>query len=121
MKDHPFPEPVLSGTANAGVVRAERLAELLSVVQADLSLRLETYRDECECAYEDDRLVAFFVDGDRWAAIADRLGFEPGAVDATRSAHARLLVELGAGVGRRDEFTTALDDADCVVVDKTTS
>lgn len=119
MKDHPFPEEVLLLTASDGVVQPGRLPELLSVVQADLSLRLEEYRECHECAYEDDRLVAFFVARDHWTAIADRLGFETGAVDATRAAHARLLVGLGADVGRSDEFETALDVQDCVVIEKT--
>ena len=119
MKDHPFPEEVLLLTAGDGLVHPGRLPELLSVVQADLSLRLQEYRENHECAYEDDHLVAFFVAGDHWRAIADRLGFETGAVDATRSAHARLLVGLGADVGRTDEFETALDVQDCVVIEKT--
>jgi len=119
VKDHPFPETVLLSTADSGVVRPGRLPELLSVVQADLSLRLEEYREGHECAYEDDHLVAFFVDGDHWEAIADRLGFETAAADATRAAHAQLLMELGAGAGRRDEFANALDVLDCVIIDKT--
>ncbi|MFC6953963.1 hypothetical protein [Halorubellus litoreus] len=119
MKDHPFPEEVLLLTAGDGVVKPGRLPELLSVVQADLSLRLQEYREHHECAYEDDHLVAFFVAADHWPAIADRLGFETGAVDATRSAHARFLLGLGTDVDRTDEFETALDVQDCVVIEKT--
>lgn len=118
MKNHPFPAALLAMTAGDGVVRPERLPELLSVVQADLSLRVDEYREHHECAYEDDHLVAFFVAGDHWTSIADRLGFGTGAVDATRSAHAHLLLGLGADVGRAQEFESALDVQDCVVIEK---
>jgi hypothetical protein len=119
VKHHPFPAALLFATAGDAVVRPERLPELLSVVQADLSLRVDEYREHNECAYEDDRLVAFFVAGDHWTSIADRLGLETSAVDATRSAHARFLLGLGADAGRAREFENALDVQDCVVIEKT--
>jgi hypothetical protein len=119
VKHHPFPAALLFATAGDAVVRPERLPELLSVVQADLSLRVDEYREHHECAYEDDRLVAFFVAGDHWTSIADRLGLETSAVDATRSAHARFLLGLGADAGRAREFENALDVQDCVVIEKT--
>jgi hypothetical protein len=121
VKDHPFPEDVLLLVAGESVVSAGRLPELLSVVQADLSLRLADYRDAHECAYEDERLVAFFVDPEHWDGIGDRLGFESGAVDVTRSAHAHLLLGLGDEVGRTSEFASALDVQDCVVIEKVAS
>lgn len=118
MKRHPFPEDVLLLAAGEGVVSPGRLPELLSVVQADLALRLGEYRDSHECAYEDERLVAFFVDHEHWERVGDRLGFEAGAVDVTRSAHARLLLGLGDDVGRASEFASALGVQDCVVIEK---
>jgi hypothetical protein len=118
VKAHPFPEEVLLLTAGEGVVTPAQLPEILSVVQADLSLRLDEYRNAHECAYEDDDLVAFFVATDHWRSIASRLGFETGAVDATRFAHAHYLLGLGSDVGRQDEFERALDVQDCVVIAK---
>lgn len=118
MKDHPFPDDVLMLAAGDGVVSPTRLPELLSVVQADLSLRLADYRDAHECAYEDDDLVAFYVDSGHWETIADRLGFDGGDVAVTRSAHARLLLGLGDAIDRQTEFASALEAMDCVVIGK---
>lgn len=114
--DLPFDGPVLLLVAAKASVGPERLPVLLAETQADLASRIGEYRRRYEVACETPVAVYFFVDPGHWAAVADRLGFDDRAADAVRRTHHEQLLYVGRREGREEEFESALEIRDAVVV-----
>jgi len=93
-----------------------RLPALVDAAQAHLGAELERYRRRYEAVFEDDRLVAFLVEPDHWDELATALGVNERERDALQRAHEEQLLWLGRGVDRREEFESALDIREVVVV-----
>lgn len=92
------------------------LSELLARVQADLADRLNAYRREFErVAKEDDRSV-FLVPTDHWESTGDRLGLGRRETEAVARTHAEQLRRIGSDTDRREEFETALEIRQAVVI-----
>jgi hypothetical protein len=97
-------------------VSPERLPDLLREVQAEVEPRVADYRRRFECVYEDDDRAVFLVPREHWSRIGERLGFRRREADAVRRAHEEQLRYLGGGTGRREEFETALEIREAVVI-----
>ena len=93
-----------------------RLPELVDAAQAHLGAELARYRREYEAVYEDDRLVVFLVEPDHWDGLAATLGVNDRERDALRRAHEEQLLWVGRDVDRREEFESALEIREAVVV-----
>ena len=110
-------QALLLAAAKASVGPAD-LPDLIEAVQDDVADRLPAYRQRYELVYEDDTLCVFFVESDHWESVAERVGLGRRERDAIARAHAEHLRRLGSHENRREEFETALDIRECVVVGK---
>ncbi len=116
MTGDPIEGQVLLLTAAKASVPPSRLPTLVDRVQADLGPRLEEYRRQYECAYESDDLVAFFVEWGHWDDVGDRLDLEEREQAAVRRAHEEQLLRIGRRDDREEEFETALEIRDPLIV-----
>ncbi|WP_299262519.1 hypothetical protein [Halorientalis sp.] len=107
---------VLVLVAAKASVGPQRLPELVDRVAADLRPRRETYVREYERAYETDDRTAFFVEDGHWANVRERLDLGPRQADAVRRAHHEQMTRDGRQLDRTEEFETALEVRDCVVL-----
>lgn len=115
MADDPIDGDVLLlATAKASV--GTRLPALVEDVQADLEPQIENLRRRYESVHESDDRVAFLVEQGFWQETGKRLDFTPREIDAVRRAHAEQLRYLGRREGRDEEFETALEIRESVVV-----
>ncbi len=97
-------------------VPADTLPALVARVQRYLSPDIETYRRQFECILEDDERAVFLVSEDHWPSVGESVGLSRRETDAVRRAHEEQLLFLGSRTDRRDEFETALEIRDPVVV-----
>jgi hypothetical protein len=108
-------EVLLLAGAKASLSLSE-LPDLVDDAQAHLGPELERYRREYEAVYEDDRLVVFLAEPDHWATLGGTLGLNDREADALRRAHEEQLLWSGRDAGRREEFESALEIREAVVV-----
>jgi hypothetical protein len=92
------------------------LSDLLARVQSDLEGRLDTYRREFERVVDADDREVFLVPTDHWEAIGGRLDLGRRETDAVARTHAEQLRRIGSATDRREEFETALEIREAVVV-----
>jgi len=97
---------------------AELQRELADRAQALLGPRLPAYGRQYECPYEDESAAVFFLEEGHWAAIGAEMGLETREWQALRRAHAEHLRQLGDDLDRSEEFETALDLREVVVIGK---
>lgn len=116
MTSNPIDGQALLLAAAKASVGPQLLPDLVEHVQEDLGPRLETYRRQYELVHESESACVFFVDADHWVEIGERLGLARREREAVRRAHAEHLRRVGTRLDRRDEFETALDIRECVVV-----
>lgn len=106
---------VMLATAKASVA-PQRLPQLIEEAQKDLGPRLDEYRRRYEHAHESADYCAFFAEAGHWKRVGDRLGFNRRESDAVRRAHEEQLLRTGRRENRRDEFESALDIREAVVI-----
>ncbi|MFB6196084.1 MAG: hypothetical protein ABEI80_07920 [Haloplanus sp.] len=92
------------------------LSELLRRVQTDLEDRLDAYRRQFERVVETDEREVFLVPTDHWETIGDRLGLGRRETEAVARTHAEQLRRIGSESDRREEFETALEIREAVVI-----
>jgi hypothetical protein len=97
-------------------VPPDLLPALAARAQRHLRPDLETYRRRYECVHEDDDRAVFLVPTDHWVEVGDALEFSSREADAVRRAHEEQLLQCGSRENRRDEFETALEIREAVVV-----
>lgn len=97
-------------------VSGELLPELVDRAQATLEPRRDEYARRYECVHEDDTQAVFFVEEGHWADLGQELDLERREWAALRRVHAEHLKQLGGKLGRREEFETALDVREVVVI-----
>ncbi|WP_276261075.1 hypothetical protein [Haloglomus litoreum] len=112
----PMDGQVLLLAAAKASVSPQRLPDLVDLAQAHLGDRLAEYRREYEVAFTEPDRVGFFVEADHWDDLGGRLGFDDNETDALRRVHAAQLRRVGTDAGRRDEFETALEIREAVVI-----
>jgi len=116
MAGEPIDGQILLVAAAKASVGPQRLPDLVDLVQADLAPRYEAYARRYEVAFEGEDYTAFFVPDGHWAEIGDRLGFDRLEIDAVRRAHHEQLVRRGRRDDRAEEFESALEIRDCVLI-----
>lgn len=116
MAGNPIEGQVLVLTAAKASVPPTRLPDLIERAQAVLGPALERYRREYERLYADDDLEAFLVDWGHWEEIGDELEVTDRELSAIRRAHEEQLVKIGRRTDREDEFETALEIREPVVI-----
>jgi hypothetical protein len=99
-------------------VSGERLPDLAGRAQGLLGPRLPAYGRRYESAHEDESAAVFFVEAGHWADLGEEMGLEEREWKALRRAHAEHLRELGDDLDRSEEFETALELREAVVVGK---
>jgi uncharacterized protein involved in type VI secretion and phage assembly len=97
-------------------VPGEQLPDLVDRAQAYLESRLEEYRRRYERIHADGTATVFFVEAGHWESVGADLDLEPREWKALRRVHAEHLKRLGGELGRREEFETALELREAVVV-----
>lgn len=113
---HPIDGQPLLLAAAKGSVKPDRLPDLLDRVQRHLALHLDEYRREYEQAVTTDAVEVFFVEPGHWAELGESVGLSDRETDAAKRAHEEQLLRLGTERDRREEFETALDLREVVVV-----
>jgi hypothetical protein len=112
----PLDGPVLVLAAAKASVTPQHLPELVDRAQAHLGPRLAEYRRDYECVAEESNRVVFLVERDHWRGVGAELGLDEREADALRRAHEEQLRRLGTVTDRREEFESALDIREAVVV-----
>jgi hypothetical protein len=92
------------------------LSDLVARVQGHLAERHDTYRREFERVVEDDDREVFLVPTGHWETIGDRLGIGERERKAIARTHAEQLRRIGSETDRDEEFETALEIREAVVV-----
>lgn len=118
--DGPIEGQVLLLAGAKASVAPGRLPALVRRAAADLRDRRETYRRAYErvvAAEEVDADAdAYLVPPGHWSEVGERIGLDDRETDAVRRAHDEQLRRFGSETGRRDEFETALEIREAVVV-----
>lgn len=112
----PLDGDVLLLAAARASVTPDHLPELVRRAQAHLGARLDEYDRAFECVHEDDERALFLVPDGHWTELGAELGLTDREADALRRAHEQQLLRVGTKGGRRDEFDTALEIRQAVVV-----
>jgi len=112
----PFDGSVLLIAAAKASVGPDRLPELLARVQADLRERTGAYERRFERVVSTPDRAAFLAPEGHWSTVGDRLAFGGREVDAVRRVHEEQLRRLGTERDRSEEFETALDIREAVVI-----
>lgn len=102
--------------ASAKASVGARLPTLVEQAQADLGPRIEDLRRQYELVHESDEREVFLAEKGFWETVANRLDFDRREIDGIRRAHEEQLRDLGRRTGRLDEFETALEIREAVVV-----
>lgn len=116
MTDHPIESTALLLAMARASVAPNRLPELLGEAQTTLAERRERYRRRYERALATDDLEAFFVEEGHWATFGEEHGWGRRDHEAVARAHRRQLLHAGKRADRREEFETALELREAVVV-----
>ncbi|RQG92262.1 hypothetical protein [Natrarchaeobius chitinivorans] len=116
MAADPIDGGVLLLTAAKASVPPARLPDLVERAQTILGTDLERYRRHHERMYAGDDREAFLVDEDHWVRLGERLGVTARERSALRRAHEEQFRRIGRRTGREDEFETALEIRDPLLV-----
>ena len=112
----PLDGDVLLYTGATASVGPDRIEPLLRAAQAYLRERVETYRRSYETAFVDEERRILLVPEGHWEEVGAALGLPEREVDAVRRAHAQQLRRIGSKTDRREEFETALEIREAVVI-----
>ena len=112
----PLDGDVLLYTGATASVAPERIEPLLRAVQTYLRERVDHYRRGYESAFVDDERRILLVPAGHWAEVGAELALPEREVDAVRRAHAQQLRRIGSTADRREEFETALEIREAVVI-----
>jgi hypothetical protein len=99
-------------------VSGEALPDLVDRAQTHLGARLPDYGRRYECVHEDESTAVFLTSEGHWAEIGEELSLTDREWKAIRRAHAEHLKRLGDDLDRRQEFETALEVREAVVIGK---
>lgn len=113
---HPIDGNALVLAAAQASVGPARLPDLLAEAQTALADRVETYRRGYERALDAPEYEAFFVEQGHWAEFGEEFGWKRREHEAAARAHRTHLRRAGRREGRAEEFESALDLREVVVV-----
>ncbi len=113
---HPFSGQIVLLAGAKASVTLERLSELLERAHEHVCTQRAIYDRQFERIDDGDGLVYYLVDAGHWDEVGEQLGFSARESDAIRRAHTAQFRRAGRQLGRLDEFETALDIREVVVV-----
>lgn len=116
VSDGPIDGNAIVLAAAKASVPGDRLPGLVDRAQEHLGPKRDRYDRRYECAHEDDSAAVFFVEEGHWEAVGEELGLERREWKALRRTHREHLKQLGGDLDRREEFETALDLREVVVI-----
>jgi hypothetical protein len=105
---------LLLASAKAGV--GTRLPDLVDDAQTYVAERAADYRRRHETFLSTADYDVLLVDPDHWERVGDALGFDARERDAVRRAHEEQARRAATRADRADEFETALDLRQAVVL-----
>jgi len=114
--DNPIEGDVLVLTAAKASVGGQRVPDLVAEVRREIEPRAEDLRRQYECVHEDDVRTVFLAPEGFWEEVGEELGLSRREYEAVARAHAEQLLRLGEREDRREEFETALEVREAVVV-----
>lgn len=117
--DHPIDGQVLLLAGAKASVAADRLPDLVARVADSLDPAAYRRRYEEACATSEQRV--YFVEAGHWERTGEAVGLNRREREAVERAHAEQLLRLGRERGRREEFETALELREAVVVGRVKS
>jgi hypothetical protein len=109
MAGDPIEGQILLLAAAKASVTPTQLPDLVDLAQERLGPELERYRREYERPYAGEKLEAFLVERGHWEALGEGLGFDDRELSAVRRAHGEQFLRIGRRSDREDEFETALE------------
>ncbi|MFB6251359.1 MAG: hypothetical protein ABEI27_06690 [Halobellus sp.] len=112
----PLDGDVIQYTGATASLAPERLGPLLRRVQSALAERAGRYRRAYERVFVDESRSVYLCPEGELAALGAELELTDREVDAVRRAHGQQLRRLGTKTDRRDEFETALEIREAVVI-----
>ncbi len=107
--------PFMLAAARASVP-PQRLSELLAAAASVLDH--EWYDRRYERALAADGYDAYFVEAGHWAEVGDDQGWNRREHEAVARAHREQLLHAGKSEGRPEEFETALELREVVVISR---
>lgn len=113
---HPIDGQVVLLAGAKASVTLERLSALLERVQRHLEPRIDDYDRQYECVSAGDGVRAFLVEPGHWADIGEELDLNDRETAAIKRTHAEQLRRLGKDRDRTEEFETALEIREAVVL-----
>jgi len=113
---NPIEGQVLVLTAAKASVDGRRLPDLVAEGRRAVEPRADDLRRRFECVHEDDARTVFLASEGFWAGVGDERGWSRREREAVARAHAEQLLRVGGREDRREEFETALDVREAVVV-----
>ncbi|MFP8952992.1 hypothetical protein ACLI4Z_08490 [Natrialbaceae archaeon A-arb3/5] len=116
MDADPIEGQVLVLTAAKASVPPARLPQLVDRGQAHLREEREHYRHEYERIHADERVEAFLVPDGHWDGLGAKLELRDRELSALCRAHNEQFHRIGRRVDREQEFETALEIRDPVLI-----
>lgn len=116
MSGDPIDGQILLLTAAKASIPPTHLPELVERAQTELAPERERYRHEFEQVYADESLEAFLVDWGHWEELGADLGVSDREIAAVRRAHEEQLRRIGRTQDREDEFETAFEIREPVLI-----
>lgn len=108
-------QTLLLAAAKASVTAGD-LPPLVRRVQAYLLEHADEYEREFERVHADGPVRYYLVPTDHWSEIGDRVGLDDAELDAVRRAHEQQLLRRGRKLDRREEFESALEIREAVLI-----
>ncbi|WP_158055540.1 hypothetical protein [Halorussus halophilus] len=112
----PLEGDVLVLTAAKASVAGEQVPVLVSKAQQEVEERTEGIRRTNECVFEDDERAVYLVPEGFWREVGEAIELGPREYEAVERAHAEQLRRIGRRENRGEEFETALELREVVVL-----
>lgn len=113
---HPLEGQIVLLAGAQASVTLTRLSDLLERAQHYVHDHREEYDRQFERIEGAGERAYYLVDDGHWAAVGRALGFDARESDAIRRAHAEQFRRAGRRLDRLDEFETAMEIREVVVV-----
>lgn len=114
--DNPIEGQVLVLTAAKASVGGQRVPDLVAEARREVEPRADELRRQYECVHEDEIRVIFLAPEGFWAEVGEDLDWSRREHEAIARAHAEQLLRVGRREERDEEFETALEVREAVVI-----
>ncbi|WP_435176165.1 hypothetical protein [Halorussus sp. AFM4] len=115
-EDNPIEGQILVLTAAKASVAGDRVPDLVAEGRRAAEVRADDLRRRYESVHEDDVRTVLLAPEGFWAEVGEDLGWSEREREAVARANAEQLLRVGRREDRREEFETALELREAVVV-----